>query len=131
VLLHPALVVVPAEQFHTGHAEGHGGEEGKRRVLVEEVVFGRVVDVGLTGRHGVEHFERADERTRGHLVDGQRAIGHLGDDAGRHRGGVVEDGEAVRNRRDHGQRAVALGVGRCCKSGGSSCRAAESRRAQE
>jgi hypothetical protein len=66
-----ALVVVPVGHFLRRHAEGHGGEEGKRRVLVEEVVFGRVVDVGLTGRHGVEHFERADERTRGHLVERQ------------------------------------------------------------
>jgi hypothetical protein len=48
-------------------------------MLVEEVVFGRVVEVGLTGRHGVEHLERANERTRGHLVDGELTIGHLGD----------------------------------------------------
>jgi hypothetical protein len=51
--------------------KGTAVKKAKRRVLVEEVVFGRVVEVGLAGRHGVEHFERADERTRGHLVDGQ------------------------------------------------------------
>jgi hypothetical protein len=54
-----AATVVPVGHFLRRHAEGHGGEEGKRRVLVEEVVLSRVVDVSLTGRHGVEHFERA------------------------------------------------------------------------
>jgi hypothetical protein len=82
----PPLVVVPRQHLLAGHAEGHGGEEGKARVLVEEVVFGRVVQVGLAGGDGVEHLEGAHERAGGHLVDGQLAVGHLGDDVCGHRG---------------------------------------------
>jgi hypothetical protein len=106
-------------------------KKANARVLVEEVVFGGVIDVGLTGRHGVEHFERAHERTGRHLVERQLPIGHGGDVIDGKLCGVVENGEAIGNRRDQCQLTIALGVGRGGESRRSSRRAAECRRAQK
>jgi len=118
-----AAVIVPVRHFLPGHAERHRGEEGIGRMLVEEVVVGRVIEVGLPGRDRVEHLERADQRARGPLVDGQLPVGRPGDEVGRHLRRVVEDGKAVGHRGDHGQGAVALRDGGCgqCGRGHAAC----------
>ena len=71
VQLVAATMVVPVGQLLRSATEWYGCEIGISRVLTDEVVVSRVINVCLTGRHSVKHFKRADQLARCFLVDGQ------------------------------------------------------------
>ena len=121
-------VVVPVGQFLCGHAEGHSREERVSRVLTDEIVVSGVIHVGLTGGHGVENLERAYKLTCGFDLDGQRAVGHRVDAVGHTLGGVKHACQTAAPAGDHGQRLLALRIGRSGQCGAcSSSRAADCR----
>jgi hypothetical protein len=57
-----AAVLDPSEQFVRGEAEGNRCEEMKRRGLLFEIAFVRMIHVGDAGAYRIESFERTDER---------------------------------------------------------------------
>ena len=112
-----AVVQIPVHQFLAGAAEGHGGEEVVARVLAAEVVVGRVIQIGLTSGHRVEHLEGAHEGAGRVLLDGD-VFRHRVDRVGEILRGVVKHGKALGHRGDQTQGALALGISRGGQRGG-------------